>query len=82
MNTTARVMTTVLAACLLGSVMAAQTALAAAHPDWTMFGWDVGRSSAPDVSMGYRRNLKTLQRQQIRIDGPWMPPRSTCMARA
>lgn len=38
--------------------------------DWTMFGWDVGRSSAPDVSMGVTTaNLNTLQRQQVQIDG-------------
>ena len=50
--------------------MCAQPAFAAAHTDWTMFGWDVGRSSAPDVSMGITAaNLKTLQRQQVRIFG-------------
>ncbi len=35
-----------------------------------MFGWDVGRSSAPDVPMGITAdNLHALQRQQVRIDG-------------
>lgn len=70
MNTTARVMTTVLAACLFASVMVVQPVLAAARPDWTMFGWDVGRSSAPDEPMGITAaSLKMLQRQQVRIDG-------------
>ena len=70
MNATARVMTTVLAAFLLASALVAQPALAAARADWMMFGWDVGRSSAPDVSMGITAaNLKALQRQQVRIDG-------------
>lgn len=71
MNAAARFISTVLrATCLLGSAIVAQPALAAAHPNWTMFGWDVGRSSAPDVSMGITAaNLKTLQRQRVRIDG-------------
>ncbi len=71
MNTTARFICTVLtAACLPISMMCAQPVLAAAHADWTMFGWDVGRSSAPNVPMGITAaNLKMLQRQQVRIDG-------------
>lgn len=45
-------------------------AMAAAHADWAMFGWDVGRSSAPDVSMGIAEgDLHDLRRQQVRIDG-------------
>lgn len=44
MNATARFICTVLtAACLPISMMCAQPVLAAAHADWTMFGWDVGR---------------------------------------
>lgn len=51
-------------------LVAAVPALAAPHSDWPMFGWDVGRSSAPDVAMGITAaNLKDLQRQQVRIDG-------------
>lgn len=71
MNATARIIYTILmTACLLASATAAPPALAASHPDWTMFGWDVGRSSAPDVPMGITAaNLKTLQRQRVRIDG-------------
>ncbi len=38
--------------------------------DWPTFGWDVGRSSAPTVSMGViAANLGSLVRQQIAIDG-------------
>lgn len=49
---------------------AAVPALAAAHADWPMFGWDVGRGSAPGVAMGITAaNLKDLQRQQVPIDG-------------
>jgi outer membrane protein assembly factor BamB len=47
-----------------------QSACAATHPDWPMFGWDVSRSNAPGVAMGVTAaDLKTLRRQQVRIDG-------------
>lgn len=58
------------AACLFAAVVFASPALAAAHQDWTMFGWDVGRSSAPGVAMGITaKNLHSLQRQRVGIDG-------------
>jgi hypothetical protein len=38
--------------------------------DWTRFGWDVGRSSAPDVATGITAdNVATLTRQQVALDG-------------
>ena len=38
--------------------------------DWTRFGWDAGRSSAPGVAMGMTAaNVDSLQRQQVAIDG-------------
>lgn len=71
MNVTARTISTIpTAACLLVSMLCVQPALANAPADWTMFGWDVGRSSAPGVPMGITAaNVKLLQRQQVRIDG-------------
>lgn len=46
------------------------SAFATGHPDWPTFGWNLARTSAPDVSMGIRAsNLHTLQRQQVRLDG-------------
>ncbi|MGA9422341.1 MAG: PQQ-binding-like beta-propeller repeat protein, partial [Rhodanobacteraceae bacterium] len=62
----------------IASMLAAAGLLATAWPalsaptraDWTMFGWDPGRTSAPDVSTGVTASdLQTLQRQQVRIDG-------------
>lgn len=45
-------------------------ALAGAHPDWPTYGWDVGRTSAPGMSMGITAgNLHALRRQQVKIDG-------------
>ncbi|HEX6533599.1 MAG TPA: PQQ-binding-like beta-propeller repeat protein [Gemmatimonadaceae bacterium] len=41
----------------------------AAH-DWTRFGWDAGRSSAPDVPSGIgAADLASLRRQRVTIDG-------------
>lgn len=38
--------------------------------DWTRFGWDVGRSSAPDVATGITAaNVTSLTRQQVALDG-------------
>jgi hypothetical protein len=38
--------------------------------DWTRFGWDVGRSSAPTVASGIDAdNVTSLVRQQVTIDG-------------
>ncbi len=55
---------------LLAAGMFVPSAHAAMHPDWTMFGWDAGRSSAPTVPMGITANdLKGLTRQQVKIDG-------------
>ena len=40
------------------------------HHDWTRFGWDVQRSSAPAVDVGITAaRIKTLKRQQVRLDG-------------
>lgn len=42
----------------------------AAQADWTMFGWNPGRTSAPDVATGIAASdLHALQRQQVSIDG-------------
>jgi outer membrane protein assembly factor BamB len=38
--------------------------------DWQTFGWDVGRSSAPDVGMGLSAaRISSLSRQQVMLDG-------------
>jgi len=38
--------------------------------DWTRFGWDAGRSSAPTIGAGITAaNVATLVRQQVAIDG-------------
>ncbi len=38
--------------------------------DWTRFGWDAGRSSAPPISAGITAaNVASLVRQQVAIDG-------------
>ncbi|MFI5280209.1 MAG: PQQ-binding-like beta-propeller repeat protein [Gemmatimonadales bacterium] len=42
---------------------------AGAH-DWTRFGWDVGRWSAPDIATGVTAaNVTALARQQVALDG-------------
>lgn len=70
MNLPERMVAVVAPACLLAAAMFASPAHAATHHDWTMFGWNVGRSSAPGVSMGVSAaDLKNLQRRQVRIDG-------------
>ncbi|MGH8112971.1 MAG: PQQ-binding-like beta-propeller repeat protein [Rhodanobacteraceae bacterium] len=57
-------------ACLFAVAVLASPARAASPRDWPMFGWDVARTSAPDVSMGITAaDLKNLKRQQVRIDG-------------
>jgi hypothetical protein len=54
-----------------GLLAAAFPARSAATPaDWTMFGWNPGRTSAPDVATGITAaDLPRLQRQQVPIDG-------------
>src|SRR5581483_9174356 len=54
-----------------GLLAAAFPARSAATPaDWTMFGWNPGRTSAPDVATGITAaDLPGLQRQQVPIDG-------------
>src|SRR2546423_2110288 len=38
--------------------------------DWTRFGWDAGRSSAsPDETGITAKNVATLRRQQVQLDG-------------
>ena len=70
MNEKRRVGFTLTAACLFAAAIPVQSALAATHHDWTMYGWDVARSSAPGVPMGITpADLKDLRRQQIVIDG-------------
>ncbi|MDE2307088.1 MAG: PQQ-binding-like beta-propeller repeat protein [Xanthomonadaceae bacterium] len=70
MSATGRKISVVTAAWLLGAACVARPAPAATHPDWPMFGWDAGRSSAPKVSMGIAASdLHALRRQQVRIDG-------------
>src|SRR5207245_416443 len=42
----------------------------ASAQDWTRFGWDAGRSSAPSTPVGITAaNLRSLERQQVVIDG-------------
>src|SRR5206468_8986216 len=42
----------------------------AAAQDWTRFGWEAGRSSAPGVPTGITAaNVASLERQQVAIDG-------------
>ncbi|HJU26080.1 MAG TPA: PQQ-binding-like beta-propeller repeat protein [Rhodanobacteraceae bacterium] len=67
MNAKARFVSTLVA---MGALAAALPAWSAAPADWTTFGWDPGRSSAPDVATGIAASdLGTLQRQQVHIDG-------------
>ncbi|MBS0432400.1 MAG: PQQ-binding-like beta-propeller repeat protein [Proteobacteria bacterium] len=43
---------------------------ATTHADWPMFGWNPGRTSAPDIPTGITASdLRNLQRQQVSIDG-------------
>ncbi|MGO9409854.1 MAG: PQQ-binding-like beta-propeller repeat protein, partial [Spirochaetia bacterium] len=38
--------------------------------DWPTFGWDVGRTSAPNVEMGLSADrISSLSRQQVALDG-------------
>ncbi|MGE5128241.1 MAG: PQQ-binding-like beta-propeller repeat protein, partial [Sphingomonadaceae bacterium] len=38
--------------------------------DWTRFGWDAGRSSAPNIETGITaQNVASLTRQQVPLDG-------------
>ena len=54
-------MTVVIFACVCPVVVA---------QDWPTFGWDVGRSSAPDVAMGFKADtIRSLSRQQVVLDG-------------
>ena len=40
------------------------------HHDWTRFGWDAQRTSAPVVDVGITAaRIKALKRQQVRLDG-------------
>jgi outer membrane protein assembly factor BamB len=46
------------------------TAAAPAGHDWTRFGWSPSRSSAPTFATGITAsNLRSLQRQQVQLDG-------------
>ncbi len=46
------------------------TSVPADPSDWTRFGWDAGRSSAPNVETGITAgNVVSLRRQQVSIDG-------------
>lgn len=60
----------VVAATGLLAMLLAPCVPAATNSDWPMFGWDVGRSSAPAGPSGITaRDLGTLQRRQVTIDG-------------
>jgi outer membrane protein assembly factor BamB len=58
-----------------GTLLVALPALAAARQsagglDWTRFGYDAGRSSAPSAPMGVTAaNLGSLRRRQVQLDG-------------
>ncbi|MGH8116532.1 MAG: PQQ-binding-like beta-propeller repeat protein [Rhodanobacteraceae bacterium] len=70
MNTKGQAVAWMAGACLSVATVLAAPAHAASSQDWPMFGWDVARTSAPDVSMSITSaNLKNLKRQQVRIDG-------------
>jgi outer membrane protein assembly factor BamB len=53
------------------ATIAARSSLALAEEhDWPTFGWDVARSSAPDVPTGIdARNVGSLVRQQVDLEG-------------
>lgn len=60
------------AACVVGIVAAGRRAQgsAATARDWTRFGWDAGRSSAPTTPAGITAaNVTSLERQQVALDG-------------
>ena len=53
-----------------GSPAAAVAQRTATAEDWTRFGWDAGRSSAPTTPTGITAaNVASLERQQVTIDG-------------
>jgi hypothetical protein len=53
-----------------GNSTGASPAPASTFPDWTRFGWDAGRSSAPTIATGITAaNVATLARQQVTLDG-------------
>src|SRR5438093_13399508 len=53
-----------------GLVMACAVCRPAPAQDWTRFGWDAGRSSAPSTPTGITAaNVASLRRQQVAIDG-------------
>jgi PQQ-like domain len=58
-----------------GTPAAADTSAAVAqdpgpHHDWTRFGWDAARTSAPDVDVGVTAaTVGSLRRQQVPLDG-------------
>ena len=52
------------------AVASPATAPLAQEHDWSTFGWDVGRSSAPGVATGIDAgNVASLVRQQVEIEG-------------
>lgn len=53
-----------------GSAAASGTTPAPTVADWTRFGWDAGRSSAPNIETGITaQNVASLTRQQVSLDG-------------
>src|SRR5512142_1892594 len=55
---------------VIAAIMILTAAGRAPAADWPMFGWDVGRTSAPPVSMGVSAEaVSSLQRQRVPIDG-------------
>ena len=60
----------VLSAALIVTACASASSRAAAGHDWTRFGWNAVRSSAPSFATGITAgNVKSLARQQVQLDG-------------
>ena len=58
------------AALLAVAACAGSSRAASAGNDWTRFGWNAARSSAPTFSTGITAaNVKSLQRQQVQLGG-------------
>ena len=57
-------------ALLVIAASAGSSHAASSGNDWTRFGWNAVRSSAPTFSTGITAaNVKSLQRQQVQLDG-------------
>jgi outer membrane protein assembly factor BamB len=59
-----------LAAASVALFLGSSSQAAATGNDWTRFGWDAVRTSAPTYSTGITAaNVRSLKRQQVRLDG-------------